>query len=88
MPPDPSPSYLTPPEPGRLWRVTPEKVIALIRAGRLRAADLAMPGSRWPRFRISPQAVQDFELGRQPAPPPAPAVSRRRRSEGTLTRFI
>lgn len=87
MPPDATQSYWTPPELARLRRVTPEKVIGFIRAGRLRATDLASPGSSRPRFRISPQAVQDFERGRQPEPPPVRA-ERRRKSEGNLIRFI
>ena len=40
MPPD-VPHYLTPPELGRLWRVSPEKIIAMIRGGQLAAVNLA-----------------------------------------------
>lgn len=56
----------TPPQVARRWGVKPERVLSLIRAGRLRAFVLPVvthrPGAQSrPRFRITPEAVADFE---------------------------
>lgn len=72
--------YLTPPELASRLRVKAAKVINWIRSGELRAIDLATRGSRRPRYRISPEAVAEFERRRSAAPLPRPI--RRRRPAG------
>lgn len=52
---------LTPPALAKRWGITPEKVIAFIRRGELRAFDVASPGSKRPRYRILLDAVCEFE---------------------------
>jgi hypothetical protein len=56
-----SPEFVTPPELAKVYRVKPESILAAIRRGELKAIDMARPGSRRPRFRISRQAIADFE---------------------------
>lgn len=72
--------YLTPPQLARRWGIDLKKVLRWIRAGELHAVNLAGKIGGQPRWRISPEAVQEFEL-RRAAQPPAPKVSRRRRPE-------
>ena len=55
---------LTPPELAKVERVKPDKIVAEIRAGRLDAHDVASPGSKRPRFRITPEAVAAWRLRR------------------------
>jgi hypothetical protein len=72
-----SPEYLTPPEYAARIRVKPSKVIGLIRAGLLAAIDSADPGSSRPRYRIKPEAIEEFER-RRSVTPSLPRVRRRR----------
>ena len=76
MPPDAS-RYLTPPQYAARLGVHPDKVVAFIRSGQLAAVDLATPGSTRPRYRISPQAIEEFERRRSAAPLPKPIRRRR-----------
>ena len=87
MPPD-APHYLTPPELAKLWRVSPEKVIAMIRGGQLAAVNLASRGSRRPRYRISRDAIRAFEQGQAPIPKATPGPRRQSKPSYKLTRFI
>ena len=59
---------LTPPELARRWRVKPERIIAWIRAGELRAFNVASrPGVGKPRYRIPQDAIIEFENRRSAA---------------------
>ncbi len=58
---------LTPPELAARWHCKPETVIAAIRRGELLAFNLASPGCRRPRYRISPEAIEEFERRRSVA---------------------
>jgi hypothetical protein len=77
--------YLTPPELARRWRMKRDRVLALIRSGALRAFDASKnPGKAGgrPRWRISPQAIAEFEAARAPvAPDPEPARRPRRQDD-------
>jgi excisionase family DNA binding protein len=44
--------HLTPPEAAKLLRVSPKKVVAWIRDGRLRARNVAAVGVKRPQYRI------------------------------------
>jgi hypothetical protein len=62
------------------------KVEAWIRAGELRAFNVAARQAGRPRYRISPEALEEFELRRQIMPPAVAALrggrpARRRRVE-------
>ena len=87
MPPD-SPHYLTPPELAKLWRVSPEKIITMIRGGQLAAVNLAAAGSSRPRFRISRDAIRNFEQGQAAIPRATPGPRRQSNQNCKLTRFI
>ena len=71
---------LTPPALAKRWGITPEKIIAFIRRGELRAFDVASPGSNRPRFRIPADAVVEFE-NRRSAKQPAKVARRKRKKQ-------
>ena len=59
---------LTPPELAKRWRVKPERVIAWIKSGELRAFDVSSrPGVGKPRYRIPQDAIIEFENRRSAA---------------------
>lgn len=60
--------YLTPPQIADRLACKPETVIGWIRSGELAAINLARPGCIKPRYRISPQALADFEMRRSVVP--------------------
>jgi hypothetical protein len=60
------------------YRLGKTRILAMIRAGELRALDLSPIHSGRPRYVIMPDALAEFERGRQASTPPKPA--RRRRS--------
>ena len=70
---------MTPPELGKLWGVSPDKILGFIRAGELKAIDVSSNrGSPRPRYLIDKKDVEAFELARAVVPP-APKTRRRRR---------
>lgn len=71
--------YLTPPELAKLWHVKQDRIREFIRRGLLDAVDLRSPGSRRPRFRISEEAIQSFELRRSATATARPRPQRRPR---------
>lgn len=84
MPPD---ACLTPPQLAKQrWRCKPSTVIAAIKRGELKAFNLAGPGCRRPRYRISPEAVRDFEARRSVVPAVKPI--RRTRRDMTVKEFV
>ena len=59
---------VTPPELAKRWRVKPERVIAWIKSGELRAFDVSSrPGVGKPRYRIPQDAIIEFENRRSAA---------------------
>jgi hypothetical protein len=69
-----SPRALSPQDVAQRLAIKPEKVIAWIRSGDLRALNTAAttgPGRR-PRYKISPADLAAFETARQTSPPAAP----------------
>jgi hypothetical protein len=77
----------TPPQVARGWGVSPEKVLAFIRSGELRALNLATRLGGRGRYRISPDAITEFETSRavQPAPKKSP---RKRKSASSIVEFF
>ena len=73
---------LTPPELARQWRIKPEKILAWIRSGELRAINVATEQRGRPRYLIEPDEVEAFEQRR--AVVERPVLNRRRgqRSNG------
>jgi excisionase family DNA binding protein len=79
-------SKLTPPEVARLWGVSPDKVLAWIRAGELRAVNAATTQHGRPRYLIDRADLAAFEQRR--AATPAPAAGRRRRTPAQVIEFF
>ena len=53
---------LTPPEVARLWGTSTAKIVAFIRAGKLKAMNAATPGrNRRPRYLIDVDDLMDLE---------------------------
>ncbi len=77
---------LTPPELARRWGIKPEKVLAWIRSGELRAINAATQQSGRPRYLIDPDEVEAFEQRR--AVVERPAVTRRRRRRRDVPRYF
>jgi hypothetical protein len=71
----------------RRYGVTAHTVLGWIRAGELRAVNVGRrPGAKKPRWRVSQQALEQFELARTPTPPP-PRARRRKRAESGVIEF-
>ena len=84
--PKPTRTKLTPPQIALEYRVKPQTVLDWIRAGELRAIDVAKPGSRRPRFRIDPADLLAFEQRRLAGPTPKP--QRRHRKDPAVVEFF
>jgi excisionase family DNA binding protein len=79
--------WLTPPAVAEQLGIDADRVVRLIRSGEIEAVDVSNRGSRRPRFRISPQALEAF-LNRRRVVPPAPAVRRRRSSTAAVKEYF
>lgn len=66
---------LTPPEVARRFGVASDKVLHWIHTGQLRAVNTAHDPTGRPRFRVSVEALRQFEESRMTRPP----IKRRRR---------
>ena len=75
---------LTPPKLAKEWACKPEKIITFINSGELRAFDVSLnPGTGRPRWRITPEAIAEFEV-RRSAVKPAAKRRRKKQSIGVL----
>ena len=81
----PAPRWLCAREIAQQLAVKPERVIAWIRAGQLRAVNVG-DGLVKPRFRIAPSDLENFLAARAVQPPVRPA-RRRRQVEGITEYF-
>ncbi len=73
-------NMVTPPTIAKRYGIKPEKVIAWIRSGRLRAIDVS-EGSKRPRFRIDVDDLADFERSLSVVPPPRQPKKRRKKTD-------
>ena len=71
----------TPRELGRILRVSPDKVRAMIRSGELGAINTATVRCGKPRFIVLPHHLAEFEKGRRISPPAKPAPRQKRRRD-------
>jgi hypothetical protein len=71
---------VTPPELGRRWGVSADKIVFFILSGELRAIDCSRRRGERPRYLIDEADIAEFEAARQ-VTPPAPAPTRRKRSK-------
>jgi len=82
-----APRKLTPPQVAKTYGVSPERIIAWIRAGELVAIDVSgRPGVGRPRFRIDPADLVAFDARR--AVVTTPKASRRRRKDPSIVEFF
>jgi hypothetical protein len=84
--PDSPAAGFTVPELARRWRKSPDWIRGMIRSGELRALDLSDPGSQ-KRFVVPPEALAEFEAGRQAATPTPKPVRRRKRATSSIDFF-
>jgi hypothetical protein len=77
---------LTPPQLARQLGVSPEKVIGWINRGDLRGLNLAKHLGGRPRYRITPEAVQEFLRSREVTPVPK-SPRRTKRPDGDWVEF-
>lgn len=81
-----APRYLSPPAVACRYGCKPEKILAFIASGELRAVNLATrPGGR-PRWKISEADLLAFEA-RRSARPPAPRARRNRKDPAVIEFF-
>jgi len=77
-------AYLSPPEAAELLRVSPNKILAWIVVGELRAADCATHRDQRPRWRIGREDLDSFLARRSTSPPPEPRRRRRRQQDHVI----
>jgi len=77
--------YLTPPELARRWRVSPEKILALVARGELAAFNIALRLGGRPRWRIRLADVERFETAR--AAVPTPKAPRRQKAPADFVEY-
>jgi hypothetical protein len=81
--------WLTPPALAAHWGVDPAKVIGWIVAGELAAINAATSlSAARPRYRISQQAIADFERRRAVTPPPPQTTRRKQKRTGEIKEFF
>lgn len=79
---------LTPRDIAESRAVSVDTVLGWIRAGELRAVNVARrAGGKKPRWRIAPADLERFEAARSNTPLPKPQ-RRRRRAGGTVTQYV
>jgi len=77
----------TPPEVAARYGVKPSKILGWIRSGELAAMNLATSLSGRPRFRITAEALAEFEARRTVAPVVKPKARPRRHTAGRIEFF-
>ena len=84
-PPTPTPAFYTPRALAKHWGVHVDKVLRFIHTGELPAFNAASRQSKRPRYRISLDAVRDFEAAHAacPAGPRKPSSTRRTKRPDT-----
>jgi len=81
--------WKTPPQLAKMLGIEPPKVIGWIKRGELRAVNVADRTGGRPRWRISPDAVENFLRVRESkAPPPKATRQRRQRQPADFIEFV
>lgn len=87
MPPQSTPRYHSPADVAAIYGVKVAKVLAWIGANELRAVNVATRRGGSPRWRISPEALAEFETARQ-STPPAVKQSRQPRRQMKIVEYV
>lgn len=82
-----SSGMLTPPQVAKQLGVSPDKILAWIRKGELRATNAATSQGGRPRYKISEENLTKFQEMRQNVKPPA-KPSRRRKKDPNVTEYF
>lgn len=69
-----------------LWGVSQQRILHFIACGKLRAVNVCT-GHERPRWRITLEAIAQFEQRQSNKPPPAPAPRRKRKSRSEATYY-
>ena len=77
---------LTPPQLAKIWGIGPDKVLAWIRKGELKATNVATISGGRPRYLIDKADLRDFEQGRVSAL--RPRSKSRKRLPSKVTEFF
>lgn len=77
--------YKSPPTIASELGVSPDKVLGWIRAGELRAVDLASRRGGRPRYRVAQADLDRFLLSRSATPKPKTPRARRRVADGVVS---
>lgn len=80
-------TYRTPAAYARQLGVGVHKILALIASGEIKAVDVRSPESGSPRWRISAEAVADFEARRSNTPA-TPKPKPRRKRTALVTQYV
>lgn len=81
--------YYSPPQIARRLRISPDRVIALIRAGELRGCDVsARPGHGRPRYRVHACDLAAWLAAREVVPPSRPTRRRRRDRPSDYVEYV
>jgi hypothetical protein len=80
--------YRTPPQYAKDIGVDPAKVIAWIKRGELRAMNVATNTNGRPRFRISLEAIVEFEERRSARQPVKPVRRKRKKQESGFVEYF
>lgn len=76
---------LSPPKIAKRFGVKADTVRSWIHSGELRAINVAPSGSTKPSFRVSDEAIAEFQLKRGTQPP---APTRRRRKPSAVKQYV
>jgi len=78
---------VTPPALARHYGVSPDKIVGWINSGELAAINVAAKPNGRPRWRITAEAVIEFEQRRSSKPPITPTRRRRRKDPNVIEFF-
>jgi Helix-turn-helix domain len=79
-------NWLSPPQLAELLAVDCKKILAFIATGELVAVNLAQRSNGRPRWRISPEALEQF-LARRQSRTPSPRAARSRKKAANVVEF-
>jgi hypothetical protein len=79
---------LSPNQFARRLRVSIHCVLALIRTGELRALNVALKGVKRPRWKITPEALAEFEAARSSKAEPPPTRKRKPRKDPDFVEYV
>ncbi|MCA9062831.1 MAG: helix-turn-helix domain-containing protein [Planctomycetaceae bacterium] len=79
---------ISPAELANNWGIGVDKVLNWIRNGHLKAINVASTETGRPRYRITEDAISEFQEARRPVPPPKLPRTRRRKPAGDVIEFF